>query len=583
MTQRAIRWLGAFSASAVFAACLGLLSARSDEPPDLPRGEIAKRGREATAFLEVGPGRSATAFCVHPSGLFVTNDHVVQNQSGGGIKIVVNSGTLEQKVYSAKVVRRDNEADLALLRAERAEALPALPLGSAGDLEELMEVVVFGFPFGRGPTTRGDEFPSISVNRGAISSLRRKDGRLERIQLNAEVNPGNSGGPLLNVKGRVVGVIVGRVQANFGAGVDLAIPVNVLDRFLGRPEITFTAEKTEAIGEGESIGFRASVVQVIPTEGPLALQLVFAAGTRDERRVPMAPSGNEYQVRTVPFPAPKDSPTVDVVVRYADGSVQGRTADRPIRVGARDVKLTEVGVIRLSPRPEVRTADGRTLDGELSPPGELTVSVGGQPIRLDLRNAVQIETVDAGSPGAVSCTVVVQRGEEELGRVSLPIYLAGAVRPSFEALRTGRFIRPSRSTSPVTYLRVESAPGDYIGQGKSYSYEKDDLKFQASAGGVRCQVGSAGGWTLLLGAGQGRNLDVGEYRDAKRHPFSGESPGIEFTGNGRGCNAISGEFRVWEFEMKGNTVVRLAVDFVLRCEARMNPLVGMVRFNSTYY
>ena len=56
------------------------------------------------------------------------------------------------------------------------------------------------------------------MNRGAISSLKRENGRLNRIQLNAAVNPGNSGGPLLNSKGRVVGVIVGRVEGNVGGG-----------------------------------------------------------------------------------------------------------------------------------------------------------------------------------------------------------------------------------------------------------------------------------------------------------------------------------------------------------------------------
>jgi S1-C subfamily serine protease len=166
----------------------------ADGPPDLPRGELARRGREATAFLEVGAGRSATAFCVHPSGLFVTNDHVLREQGrgqGGAIKLVMDSGTPEQKVYVAKVVRRDRASDLALLRAESAKGLPALPLGKADGLEELMEVYVFGFPFGRGPyfgagaRPASGQYPSISVNRGAISSLRRKDGRLENIQLNA--------------------------------------------------------------------------------------------------------------------------------------------------------------------------------------------------------------------------------------------------------------------------------------------------------------------------------------------------------------------------------------------------------------
>jgi hypothetical protein len=580
MIRHALRRFGVFFT--VFAACIGPLSAAADEPPDLPRGEIAKRGKEATAFLEAGPGRSATAFCVHPSGLFVTNDHVIQNQSGS-LKLVVNSGTLDQKVLSAKVVRRDKEADLALLRAENAESLAALQLGAADKLEELMEVVVFGFPFGRGQVTAGDQYPSISINRGAISSLKRRNGRLDRIQLNAAVNPGNSGGPLLNAKGNVVGIIVGRVEGHFGAGIDLAIPVNILDHFLARPEIAFTADRTESIKVDDPVEFKARIVPLIPAKAALNLQLVFGSGTPNERRVPMALAGDTYRARAVPFPAPKGPPMIEVVVTFPDGSVRGRVEDRAIGVGGKDVMLSELGSVRLSPKPEVRTADGRTLNGAPRAPKELTFSLGGQELRLDLRKAVRIGTIDAGAMGAVSCTLVAQRDGEEVGRASLPIYRAGAVRPSFDALREGRFIRPHRSTSPVSYLRVESSPGDYIGQGKNYSYDKEDLTFQPWAGGIRCQIGSFGNWSLVFGAGQGRNLGVGEYRDAKRQPFSGESPGIEFSGNGRGCNMISGEFRVWELETRGNAVVRVAVDFVQRCEGKMPPLVGMLRYNSTFY
>jgi hypothetical protein len=556
--------------------------AKGDGPPDLPRSEIAKRGREATAFLEVAPVRSATAFCVHPSGLFVTNDHAVEN-TRADIKVVVHAGTLDQKVCRAKVIRRDRDADLALLRAEEASGLPALPLGSADDLEELNEVFAFGFPFGRVPANRSKEYPSISVNQGAISSLRRKDGQLTRIQLNASINPGNSGGPILDTKGRVAGVVVGRVEANFGAGIDLAIPVNLLARFLARPDVIFTASRFEAVKPGEPVDFEAKINEVVPTSAPPDLELVLGAGTPSERRVAMNGSGGVYRARAVPFLEPKGPTAIEVVVEYVDGSVRGRVEDREIRVGDAGMKLSELDLIRLGPKPEARAADGRRLDGAPALPKELTLTVGGQEIRLDLRKAVVIDPADDRYDNVVGCTLILRRGKEAVDIASLPVFSVGAARPSLEALRDGRFIRPLRSASEVSYLRFESAPGDYIGQGKSYAYEKGDLTLRPLQGGVQCQVGSFGNWTLLFGAGQGRNLDVGEYRDAKRHPFSGESPGIELTGNGRACNTISGEFRVWEFEQKGNTVVRFAVDFVLRCDGKMAPLVGMLRYNSTFY
>jgi hypothetical protein len=64
---------------------------------------------------------------------------------------------------------------------------------------------------------------------------------------------------------------------------------------------------------------------------------------------------------------------------------------------------------------------------------------------------------------------------------------------------------------------------------------------------------------------------------------SGASPGLEFMGYGRGCGQISGQFVVWELEVQGNTVTKLAVDFVQRCEGRMPPLYGRLRYQSSFH
>ncbi|MFO0887678.1 MAG: serine protease [Isosphaeraceae bacterium] len=556
---------------------------RADDPPDLPAAEIARRGKEATSLLEAGPGRSATAFCVHPSGLFVTNDHVFQQGLSGPIKLVVNAGTLEQKVYGARIVRRDKAADLALLAADQAENLPALPLGSAATLAELMEVVVLGFPFGRGGAPGPDQYPSISINRGSISSLRRKDGQVERIQLNAAVNPGNSGGPLLDPKGKVVGVIVGRVEAQFGAGIDLAIPVNTIDRFLARPTIDLKPPGTDTVKVGDSVEFEARVTTLVATETPLELQLVFAERTPDERRVAMTRSGDVYRTRAVPFPPAKGPASVALQVKYADGAVSGRAEDLPLTIDGREMRLGQLESLGIA-RNEARTLEGKVLTGRIDLPKAVDLSVGGQKLRLDLGRAVAIDLTDSGIAGAVDCTLIALRGKDEVGRESVPLSQEGAPRPSFDAMRDGRFLRPARSTTPVYYTRIESTAGDYIGQGKNYSYGREDITFQPWAGGgLRCQIGGNSSWSLALSAGQGRNLAVAEYRDAKRQPFAGDSPGLEFSGNGRGSNTLSGEFRIWEYETKGNEVIRLAVDFVQRSEGKMPPLVGMLRYNSSYY
>jgi hypothetical protein len=84
-----------------------------------------------------------------------------------------------------------------------------------------------------------------------------------------------------------------------------------------------------------------------------------------------------------------------------------------------------------------------------------------------------------------------------------------------------------------------------------------------------------------IGAPNGQSLRVGEYPDAKRFAFSGDSPGLDFCGNGRGSNTISGAFVVWELETEGDRVVRLAIDFIQRGDGRP-PLRGKIRINSAF-
>src|SRR5262249_31771575 len=119
------------------------------------REDIAKRAKAATAFLEIKP-RQASAFCVHASGLFVTNEHVIREGGTGSVTLVLDSGTRRQRVYKAGVVRRDKNLDLALLRVDGPVELPVLPLGSDDNLSELQELITCGFPFGTalgGPET----------------------------------------------------------------------------------------------------------------------------------------------------------------------------------------------------------------------------------------------------------------------------------------------------------------------------------------------------------------------------------------------------------------------------------------------
>jgi hypothetical protein len=147
-----------------------------------------------------------------------------------------------------------------------------------------------------------------------------------------------------------------------------------------------------------------------------------------------------------------------------------------------------------------------------------------------------------------------------------------------KALRDGKFTTPARKADEDSSLRVFSDAGDFVGEGKTYRYGGNQLVVRSIKGNVIVEVDD---WTLEVSPPQGEALKTGEYRNAKRSPSNKES-GFNFYGHGRGCNKVAGQFVVWEVEMNGNQVNRLAVDFMMRCEGNGPPLYGMLRYHSKY-
>jgi S1-C subfamily serine protease len=154
------------------------------------------------------------------SGIILTNLHVVT--SGDHLQVVFADGTESD----AEVVAVRAEQDLAVLKAATLpDDLQAATLGSANDLQPGDEVVAVGFPFGIGP----------SVSSGVVSGLKRVHRSPEGgaplanlIQFDAAANPGNSGGPLVNGKGEVVGIVTGILnptEQRVFIGIGFAVPI----------------------------------------------------------------------------------------------------------------------------------------------------------------------------------------------------------------------------------------------------------------------------------------------------------------------------------------------------------------------
>lgn len=156
---------------------------------------------------------------------------------------------------------------------------------------------------------------------------------------------------------------------------------------------------------------------------------------------------------------------------------------------------------------------------------------------------------------------------------------AASGQPSSTHPFKGLFQRPAKSSTPTSYLHIESAAGDFIGQGKTFDYTADQLKPTMNARSVNVMVD---GWHLAVAAPDKQALGVGEYPDATRFPFNRTSPGLSFSGKGRGLNTLTGAFAIWELEISNGKVTKLAIDFEQEAAPGKPKLTGKVRINSDF-
>jgi PASTA domain len=136
-----------------------------------------------------------------------------------------------------------------------------------------------------------------------------------------------------------------------------------------------------------------------------------------------------------------------------------------------------------------------------------------------------------------------------------------------------------------TRVSMTSDPGDYIGQGRPWSYTVADALIVAggSRQGVGFGVDGADGswWSADFVPGRGDILAPGRYPNATRYPFNGDGPGLSVTGNGRGCNTLTGEFTVnsanwWpEGNLRG-----FSVSFIQHCEGGTPALRGTFEYRA---
>lgn len=186
-------------------------------------GQIYRATEEGIVQLRTG-NASGTGFIVDKNGTIVTNAHVVD--SATTVRVVFDDG---EKSVEGKVLGRDVSTDLAVVKvapSDLPQSAVALALADSDDVKAGDEVIAVGYPLGLDRT----------VTQGIISGLGRQiqaqNGfSIDKVlQTDASINPGNSGGPLLDAKGRVIGVNsqIAATAAGGNTGIGFAIPSNTV-------------------------------------------------------------------------------------------------------------------------------------------------------------------------------------------------------------------------------------------------------------------------------------------------------------------------------------------------------------------
>ena len=238
-------------------------------PPGSPFEEFFKDFMERNR--PPGGARRATSlgsgFIIDKSGIVITNNHVIANAEK--IKVILKDGTR----LDAKLIGRDAKTDIAVLKVNSKTELPTVPLGDSDTARVGDWVVAIGNPFGLGG----------SVTAGIISARHRdiNAGPYDDfIQTDASINRGNSGGPLFNMKGEVVGINTAIISPRGGSvGIGFSIPANLAKpviaqlREFGRTKRGWLGVRIQTVDPeiAESVGLkkvRGALVVNVTKDGP---------------------------------------------------------------------------------------------------------------------------------------------------------------------------------------------------------------------------------------------------------------------------------------------------------------------------
>ena len=210
-----------------------------------------------------------SGFIINDEGYILTNNHVVKDATD--IKVRLSDG----RDFDAKIIGRDPSTDVALIKLEKVPGkLPTVALGDSDALEQGDFVIAIGSPLG---FLESATFGIVSAKDRQLTGSPFDD----FLQTDAAINQGNSGGPLFNMKGEVVGINTAIISPQIGSGIGFAVPINLAKQII--PQLlkgkvargylgVSVSELTPDLAQGFGIkeGTKGAVVQNVMPKAPAA-------------------------------------------------------------------------------------------------------------------------------------------------------------------------------------------------------------------------------------------------------------------------------------------------------------------------